>query len=360
MSMKKKPKVLMYYSFGDSIGGPLTYIHSIMNSNLKEKYDFVTCFQNMAPGGLRPSLLFRMAKQIKVESPDIVHIHGLQSEGFYGVLAAKLAGCRNIVTTVHGFAFDGQIRHGIKWFLYRYIVEPITLRFSDKVYCVCNYAAQREIIKHNLKRNNCGFIYNTVPDLHVNEDRVSVRSRFSFNEDDVVFAISGRVVKDKGFDILAKAIKIVNQYTQNKFKLLVIGDGDYRETFEQEVKFEIENGQVVLVGQTDSVADFLNASDAFVFPSYHENLPISLLEAGKMGLPCVVSNVGGIPEIIKNEISGIIVEEFKPEMYAEAILKILNNPSLRKDMSKNIIKDIESRFSMNSFLKQLEEIYKCW
>ena len=123
MNGEKKIKVLMYYSFGNRIGGPLTYINSIMNSELNEEIDFRTCFQNMAPNGLKMSLLKRMIKQIKSENPDIVHVHGLQSEGFYGVLAAKISGCHNIVTTVHGFAYDAQKKFSVKWFLYKYVVN---------------------------------------------------------------------------------------------------------------------------------------------------------------------------------------------------------------------------------------------
>ena len=143
----EKKKVLMYYAFEDKIGGPLIYLRSIMNSKLNEEYEFSSCFQNETSGGFSSKLLRRMVKQIKAEAPDIVHVHGLQSEGFYGVLAAKLAGCRYIVTTVHGFAFDGQKKRGLKWFLYRFFVEPITLRRSDKVYCVWKYAEERSIIK---------------------------------------------------------------------------------------------------------------------------------------------------------------------------------------------------------------------
>ena len=113
------PKVLMYYSYGDRIGGPLTYINTIINSPLKEKYEFVTCYQNQAPGGFDGQMLQRMTEQIKKEKPDIVHVHGAQSEGFYGVLAAKRAGCKCIVMTVHGFAFDDKGCTGIKHFLYK-------------------------------------------------------------------------------------------------------------------------------------------------------------------------------------------------------------------------------------------------
>ena len=103
----------MYYSYENKIGGPLTYINTIINSELKKEHKFFTLFQNKAPGGLDISLLKKMIMEIKRIKPDIVHVHGAQSEGFYGVLAAKLAGKCKIVTTVHGFAFDDSSCKGL-------------------------------------------------------------------------------------------------------------------------------------------------------------------------------------------------------------------------------------------------------
>ena len=87
----ERPKVLMYYTYADRIGGPLTYMKTVMNSPLQEKYRFAALFQNEAPGGLNLPLLRRMTAAIRREKPDIVHVQGAQSEGFYGTLAARLA-----------------------------------------------------------------------------------------------------------------------------------------------------------------------------------------------------------------------------------------------------------------------------
>ena len=89
-AVEKKPVVTMYYSYGDRIGGPLTYINTIINSDLQSKYEFTTCYQNKAPGGVDIPLLKAMVKELRRIKPDIVHIQGAQSEGFYGVLAAKI------------------------------------------------------------------------------------------------------------------------------------------------------------------------------------------------------------------------------------------------------------------------------
>lgn len=352
-----KKKVLMYYAFENKIGGPLTNIRDIINSELKDEYEFVTCFQNEAPGGINIRLLRRMVKQIRAQSPDIVHVHGLQSEGFYGVLAAKLAGCRCVVTTVHGFAFDGQKKYGLKWLLYRCFVEPLTLRLSDKVYCVCKYASERPIIKKNTGRNNCRYIHNATGEPSIIQTRNQVRAKWNIMPEETVFVITGRVTKDKGFEILGQAVKQLNRFCTIKFRLLVVGDGEYLEAFCTDMHEEIKAAQVILVGKTDRVADYLGAADVFVLPSYHENLPIALLEAGKMGLPCIASNVGGIPEVIQDEKTGFLIKDKLSCSYAKKMEILAMDTSLRRAMGQAIKKDVEDRFSMSLMCRRIREVY---
>lgn len=352
-----KKKVLIYYAFENKIGGPLTNIRDIINSELKDEFEFVTCFQNEAPGGINIRLLRRMVKKIKDEAPDIVHVHGLQSEGFYGVLAAKLAGCRCIVTTVHGLAFDSKSSHWMKRFLYRWFVEPLTLRMSDKVYCVCKYASERPIIKRNTRKNNCGYIHNAVGALTVEQTREQVRAQWKIEPEETVFIIVGRVCIDKGFDILTQIIKQLNQSNAGRFRLMVVGDGECLETFCENMREEIDAGQVIIIGQSACVADYLGAADVFVLPSYHENLPLALLEAGKMGLPCVASNVGGIPEMIKDGETGFLIKNQVPNAYVEKMELLMTNPLLRHTMSEAIKEDVDGRFSMALMCKRIKEVY---
>ena len=351
------PKVLMYYSYGNKIGGPLTYINTIINSSLRDKYTFVTCFQNKAPGGWDAQLLRDMTENIKKEKPDIVHVHGAQSEGFYGVLAAKKAGCKHIVMTVHGFAFDAKNCKGIKHFLYRHIIEPYSLHKSDKVYCVCEFASKRRIIQKNCKKNNCGYIHNTVPELVIKEDRCSVRERCGIDNNDVVFAISGRLTEEKGFPVLEKAIKLLNEKTTIPYKLLVIGDGPYRKIFTENMRKEIDAGQIIFTGHTNRVPDYLAASDVFVFPSYHENLSIALLEACASSLPCIVSNVGGNSEIVSNGENGFVIDGFQPENYAEKMLFYLENKNIIKEMGDRAYNLSKTKFSLTTMCNKIDEVY---
>lgn len=359
MQQAKKPKVVMYFTYPDRIGGPLTYLNMLMDSPLKQHYDFDACFQNKAPKGLNLPLLREMTARLKALKPDILHIHGVQSEGLYGAIAGRLAGCKHIVMTVHGLAIDASNCRGVKRFLYRYLVEPLALRLSHRVYCVCDYAARRPIIRNNAGRGkrNCGYIYNCAAPHEPGVTREQMRRQLGIGEDEKVFCFSGRVSREKGLDILAQALVLLEQRALPEWKFMVIGDGAYRPEFEQAVKPLLESGRVIMVGQTDRVADYLEAADGFVFPSYHENLSIALLEACGAGLACIVSDAGGNPEIIRHGISGTVVVEKTPAAYAQAMEALLRDPELMRSYQAQARGDVTARFSREEMLERIEKVY---
>lgn len=356
--VNKKKKVLMYYTFENEMGGPVTYIKTIVNSPLKEKYEFAECYQNTAPGGINIGLLKKMVARIKDESPDILHIHGLQSEGLYGVVAGRLAGVPEIVMAVHGFSLDSEKISKAKRWVYRYLVEPFEIRHSDEIYCVCEAAQKRDIIQKSLKRRQrCGVIHNCIPELKAERSRSEVRGELGFTEDDTVFVIASRINTEKGYKILGEAFKRTLSKGCGSCKLLVLGEGDYAEEFAGMMEPEISAGQVVMFGRCDCVPDYLNACDVFIMPSYHENMPLSVIEAGQMGLPCIVSDVGGIPEIIKDSETGYIIHGFDPDDYAEAMCRFINDKALLKKMSEAVKLDVSDRFSLKTMCDKLVEVY---
>jgi glycosyltransferase involved in cell wall biosynthesis len=352
----KKPKVLHYYSSSTKIGGPLTYINTILDSDLKNIYSFDTCFQMMAPGGINISLLDRMRRQIKQAAPDLLHVHGLQSEGIYGLMAGRLAGCKRILVTVHGLASDTVEMNSVKRILYRYMVEPYTLRHVDFVYCVCDYATNRPIIRKNASR--------LLPAIHTgiapavpSRERCQVRKEWGFPESKYVGIIVSRVVRDKGYEEFADAIGRLYRNGEDRVRFCIVGEGGYIAELNSKLGQEISAGYVKLCGRREDVVDLLFASDFFVLPSWHENFPISLLEAGQAGLPAIATSVGGIPELVEHNRTGLLIPVSDPAMLTEAILQLLNHPTSISEMGKNMEEKIEASFSLHSMVDKIRNTY---
>jgi glycosyltransferase involved in cell wall biosynthesis len=352
----KQPTVLHYYSSSTQIGGPLTYINTILNSDLKKTYCFDTCFQMMAPGGINLPLLDRMRRQIRQTAPDLLHVHGLQSEGLYGLMAGRLAGCKRILVTVHGLASDTVEMNPVKRMLYRHVVEPYTLRHVDFVYCVCDYATKRSIIRKNARKLLPTIHTGIVPVLPTRE-RCQVRKELGIPESKFVGIIVSRVVKDKGYEEFAKAIGRLYQNGEDRVRFCIVGEGGYTAELNRILNREISAGYVKLCGRRQDVVDLLFASDFFVLPSWHENFPISVLEAGQAGLPAIATSVGGIPELVEHERTGLLVPVNDPLKLMEAIAQLLNHSTRISWMGKNMQARIEASFSLNAMVNKIQGTY---
>ncbi|WP_337042024.1 glycosyltransferase [Emticicia sp. 17c] len=349
-------KVIMQHVVNvTGVGGPVTGFRLLMQSTLKDKFDFVALEQRIAANGINFKLLWSLYKQIKATKPDILHIRGLQSEGFYGVLAGRLAGCKKIALSVHGFYSDVIGLSNSKKWVFRYIIEPLTLRMASGIYCVCEYATKRPIIQRNAK-NLRGYIHNAAPDVDLSVKqsyRDSFRKKFNIADHEVVICAVSRVTVDKGFPLLAQAIKNINR----DVRFVIAGGGPYLDSLQQELKNEIDSKQVICLGDTKDVFPVLFASDIFVFPTQHENLSNALLEACASGLACVASNVGGNPEVIINEQTGYLFESNNKQDLVNKLQNLIDSEQKRKAFATNAQSYIKENFSKQKIMQALEKFY---
>lgn len=151
--------------------------------------------------------------------------------------------------------------------------------------------------------------------------------------DSVVLGSIGRLSHEKGFDILIDALNFVNKRCDN-FRLEICGDGIEKERLERQILRYGLNGCVKFnqnVGEIE-IAEFINSIDIFVLSSRAEGMPLSILSAMACGKPVVATRVGGIPETVIDGVCGILVEPEAPEEMASAIMRLIENPELRKKM----------------------------
>lgn len=350
--------VIVQHCFGAlGNGGPATELHQILQSDLAKSYDFGTCFQDRPAGGINLPLVFQMARRIRSFRPDLLHVRGLGNEGFHGLLAGRLAGCRRILVGVHGFSGDTIYPTSrVRQKLVSGILEPFTLRSADGVYCVCEYAAKRIEITQNA-RNFLGHVHNAVPvpaNISVNK---KLRHSFGFNDRDVVAIFVGRMTKEKGVYDLCEALRILDQGSNQNLKVILIGDGPDFEAV-QKITSTLSKIRVFLLGKRYDVQYLLTMSDLFVFPSLHENLSIALLEAMSNALPVVATHVGGNPEVVVDGETGILIPHRDPSTLAKAMSLLAINLELRKQMGMAGRRRVEQYFSIPIQVQNLDRIYK--
>ena len=169
------------------------------------------------------------------------------------------------------------------------------------------------------------------------------------------------VILTKGIHILIEAFAKVKQHYP-KAKLLVAGqirDNDYFDYLNSLIEnLGLRNDDILFLGWVDNIKSFLNDIDIFVLPSFTEGLPMSVIEAAVSGVPVVATNVGGIPEIVEDEASALLVEPEDSTQISKAIIRLLNEPGLIENLRKTAIEAVRHRFCIENQVAKVYEICK--
>lgn len=343
-------KVMHYYTYKDIAGGPLTYLENIVKSEYLSEIEFKECYQQKALSALRPKDFKRIVNEIKEFSPDVLHIHGLQGEGLIGLMAAKKAKVKSLMA-VHGIQIDAQDIGNFKRMIFGRFIEPYTLKKSDAVYCVCQKTENRDIIKNNAK-NLLPTLYNFVPDSFLQYD--DLKTDLPEHNGKKVVCFVGRVTKEKG---MAEFSHCVLNDGRDDTQYWVVGNGKYLEEMKQTLKVQAEKGKVYFFGQQSDVRPFYKNADVFLFPSYHENLSLSVLEAAVLKCCPIVTDVGGNTEIIEDGVSGIVIPPKDPDAALKALQTVLCDKSLCKKYAVGACDRVNTYFSERVITEKLYNIY---
>ena len=138
----------------------------------------------------------------------------------------------------------------------------------------------------------------------------------------------------------------------------VVGDGPQREDVADEIRRLGAEGTVDLAGERDDVADVLAAADVFVLPTLSEGLPMSVLEAMAAGLPVVAAAVGGVPELVDDGETGLLVPPGRPDALAAALGRLAADPALRRRLGAAGRRRAEAHFDIEACRRAHVELYR--
>lgn len=353
--MKKKKIILHDQQY--TIGGPKGVLDGIVNSYLSEKFEFVRLAQPEGCGFNPFKAIFfilKYRKKINQEHADAIYICGLQYSGLLMTLAARLSNVKKVCLSVHGSDWDNPDGTLRKWIL-MHIVEPLEVRLAHSVFTVCE-AAQRTIgaLKYSRKGCNDGVVYNTFPNFDFETvEQGKLRRELGLSDDKIIVTTIGRVVWAKGHQNIIEAIK---QNKNERFVYVIVGDGPYIEEYKKQCSKEIEERKVFLLGIRRDVKEILKDSDIFLFATYNENHSLALLEAVNMKCTALVTNIGGNPEIVEDEISGCIIPSKDSNAIVNGLLKLADK-SLRTQYAEKAYSVAQKKFSVENTYGKLEQIF---
>jgi glycosyltransferase involved in cell wall biosynthesis len=346
--------MITFTKTSDGGGGPFQSHKRILDSKLNEKYDFIPLYVPR----IRVLLSYKGMKEfvsiIKRENPDIVHFSGLQLDGFLTALACRIARVKRTVLAIHGSSNEALCISNLQKGFINFL-ENRTLTMVTVCYGVSEYVANWDRVKKYAK--SCfGSIYNMPHEEYKEQNSGSFRKEMGFNDGDIIITSTGRIIKDKGYEVLLKVIKACEW--QDNVKFVIVGNGAFLDEMKSSTNESGLNKKVFFLGYRSDIGRILAASDIFVICTLHETLCNSIIEAGQQSLPSVVTNVGGIPEIIENGYNGFLVNANDITATVNALNKLIKDESIRQKMGESAHYVIGQKFNPEVITQQIDTMYR--
>ena len=172
----------------------------------------------------------------------------------------------------------------------------------------------------------------------------------------IIVGSVGRLVDDKGYDVLLQAISIA----RDKFKgvlFLIAGDGQDRQDLERQIMDLGLHERVKLLGELDNVPEILQVFDIYVQPSRREGMPLAVIEAMASELPIIASDIGGISKLLDGGKAGLLVEKENPQALSEALVSMIENEAFRNDYRERAFQQAKA-FSIDKIAGEYVNLYK--
>jgi glycosyltransferase involved in cell wall biosynthesis len=292
--------------------------------------------------GFDYSVVARLAKEVEKRRIEVVHAHQY-TPFFYSALAKLRTPDKiHLIFTEHGRHYPDLVS------LKRRVINRLFLaRLADEITGVCRFSMRAlgendgfagrriDIIENGVDADRYGPV----------EDRSAVCDRIGIKPTRRYISCIARFHKVKDHKTLIRAFEVIAR-ERNDVDLLLAGDGPLRGALEQQVEKCNLRQRVVFLGSREDVPDILRVSDILVLMSVSEAASLTLLEAMASALPVVATNVGGNPEIVRNEIDGILIKAGDAESAARAINRILSDSELARRLGRSGRKRVLASFSL--------------
>jgi glycosyltransferase involved in cell wall biosynthesis len=275
--------------------------------------------------------------------PDVVHLHN-PTPTIYAAMAARIAGVPGIVST----------RHSLVAPPHNFLAESkyaFAARFCDWIVGICDATTLNVKNAHIAPVRKTVRVYNgTIPLIRVAKDRWPPKDGFT-----LVYV--GRLAPVKQHDLLLNAFRAALSSMPN-LRLWIVGDGSERETLERLAAELAITAEVTFWGQQLDVAPFFSAADAFIMSSRSEGLPVSLLQGFSLGLPAIVTDVGGMAEVVRLAKAGFAVPVTSSAEMAATILRLARSDVEREQFARNAEAAFQTHFTLKTMVSAYMSLYR--
>lgn len=314
----------------------------------------------------------QIKKLIKDYKPDIVHTHAAKA-GAIGRLAAHHCKVPVIIHTFHGHVFHSYFRNQLKTKIF-IALERMLAGISSKIIAVSNKQKEELASTYRICQENKIEVVPLGFDLSrfqadQKEKRLSFRKKYNLDENEIAIGIIGRIVPIKNHSLFLKAFKQLRTSTKKKLRAFIVGDGEDRskiESLAQELDIsyttatdnEVAKKKPLTFTSWIKEVDWVIAGlDIITLTSKNEGTPVSLIEAQAANKPIVTTKVGGIEDIIIPNVTALLSENDSVDSFSNNILKLVEDVSLRQQMSQNGWNHVKDNFDYLQLVRKTKELY---
>ncbi|MCS7197419.1 MAG: glycosyltransferase family 4 protein [Candidatus Bipolaricaulota bacterium] len=301
-----------------------------------------------------PRALWKLYHLMKRERFEIVHTHSTKA-GLLGRLAAAWAQVPIILFTAHGWAFSEGRLGPWRWLLAQ--VERLPARFSTKIICVSEYDRQLALRFRVAPKEKLVVIHNGVePEpFCLTTDKRELRLRLGMSDAAGVVTMVGRFAPPKDFETLIAAWEGLRAPS---WQLWLVGEGPRRSRLEELVRAKGLCQHIRFLRERHDVPAILKASDIFVLSSRWEGLPLTVIEAMFAGLPVIATRVGGVPELVEEGITGLLVPARDTRALGNALEQLINSAELRQRMGELGRQRALRQFTVDRMIRHMQALYR--
>ena len=369
----KQINILQIISSKDAIGGAQEHTRILCAGLDKNRYRVIVVTRpgsivsyykgqgfKVIPVELRhnPGSILKLLGIIKKYKIHIIHTHNMLADR-RGCVAGWLGRVPIVVTTIHTLMNTdrfGEQKRGTSICQYNFLLKHVPKKII---------ALSEEVKRHtrkelNLEDDRISLIHNAsdLSRLNKSVNKQEKKREFGIDEDCCVVGTVGRLVELKGYPYFIKAASLILQKFPEKLKFLIVGDG----YMSDELKDLAGNlgiaDKIIFAGQRRDVPEILHIFDVFVLPSYYEGLPRSIIEAQACGVAVVATNVGGTPEVVINDKTGILVPSKDEKAIAKAVIDLLTNKDKARRMGNAGREWVQKQFDAPVFIKRTEALFE--
>jgi len=300
------------------------------------------------PGIRQPWGLIGIQRHLRELQPDIVHTF-LLTASLYGRLAAMLARVPIIICTEVNIYEHKRGRHAL--------AERLLMQGTDRVIVSAESVREFYIQQVHADPARVDVVYNAVDwsQLETTMTPQALRASAGVPADAPLAGIIARLTEQKAhrylFDAMASTAGLAPLH------LLVVGDGDLRDDLRARVERLGLSARVHFLGARRDLGNLLAAIDLFVMPSLWEGLPLSMVLAMGAGLPVVATRVAGIPEVVQDGVTGVLVPPADVTGLGSAMAKLVSDPALRQTLGAAAAAFVRPRFGVDRYVESVTRVY---